>query len=231
MRQAGAIQQMIAARNVLTERGIGGATTKHAYWGLEVAVEKLILYKMVQGCGWVSDIQNGSRMWVGEWAAQRNRSRGSRVSLSSADSEARRSLRRALTPASRRSLASAVSEARRLLLCSRSVASRCSLASAVSEARRLLLCSRSVASRCSLASAVSEARRLVVRSRSVANRISLSGCAELSEVMTLRRNTTTFSQRLKRNWLKPANVWHVVYKCMLRKIGAIYGRLRKIVKS
>ena len=46
-------------------------TTKHAYWGLEVAVEKLvwstfILYKMVQGCGWVSDIKNGSRMWVGE---------------------------------------------------------------------------------------------------------------------------------------------------------------------
>ena len=69
--RAGAIQQMIATRNVLTERSIGGATTKHAYWGLEVAVEKLvwstfILYKMVQGCGWVSDIQNGSSMWVGE---------------------------------------------------------------------------------------------------------------------------------------------------------------------
>ena len=53
---------MIAARNVLTEHSIGGATTKHAYWGLEVAVEKLvwstfILYKMVQGCGWVSDIK------------------------------------------------------------------------------------------------------------------------------------------------------------------------------
>ena len=43
-------------------------TTKHAYWGLEVAVEKLVwsTFKMVQGCGWVSDIQNGSRMWVGE---------------------------------------------------------------------------------------------------------------------------------------------------------------------
>ena len=50
------------------KRSIGGATTKHAYWGLEVAVEKLvwstfILYKMVQGCGWVSDI--GSRMPAG----------------------------------------------------------------------------------------------------------------------------------------------------------------------
>ena len=46
-------------------------TTKHAYWGLEVAVKKLvwstfILYKMVQGCGWASDIKNGSSMWVGE---------------------------------------------------------------------------------------------------------------------------------------------------------------------
>ena len=51
---------MIAARNVLTERSIGGATTKHAYWGLEVYSSGEI------GVVNIYLIQNGSRMWVGE---------------------------------------------------------------------------------------------------------------------------------------------------------------------